>query len=205
MTTYSTTAQAHRCDECNADMAFPLFCDACGTDYPERRGMSAFGMLGLPRTFAIEPDQIEHRELLLAQRLHPDRWQGRGDRLHKRAQLAQSAVNEALGKITDPFTRSTTLLELQDEELPHPPLPQAFLMEQLELQEQIEEGLDSAQRRALKKTVRAELKGLQEELTQAWSSAEAGETAAFTTIQELVDRSRYWKNAELALRGQAPA
>ncbi len=204
MSTYAKTADSFRCDECGKPMAFPLFCDQCGSDYPERRGMSAFGMLGLPRTFGIEPSQIERRELLLAQRLHPDRWQGRGDRLYKRALLAQSAVNEALGRVTDPFTRSSTLLELQEDEVPHTQLPQAFLLEQLELQEEIEDGLESGRKRELKKAVRAELKSLREALAEAWSTAEAGDASALPTVQELVDRSRYWKNAELALRGQAP-
>lgn len=204
MSTYAKTADSFRCDECGKPMAFPLFCDQCGADYPERRGMSAFGLLGLARTFAIEPAEIEARELLLAQRLHPDRWQGRGDRLHKRALLAQSAVNEALGKVTDPFTRSSTLLELQDEDPVHPPLPQAFLLEQLELQEEIEDGVEPARRRELRKAVRSELKALHGALEDAWARAEAGDAGALPAIQDLVDRSRYWKNAEVALRGQAP-
>ncbi len=204
MSTYSKTADSFRCDECGKPMAFPLFCDECGTDYPERRGMSAFGILGLPRTFEIEASEIERRELLLAQRLHPDRWQGRGDRLYKRALLAQSAVNEALGQVSDPFTRSSTLLDLQEDAVPHAQLPQAFLMEQLELQEEIEEGVESGRKRELKKAVRAELKSLRASLAEAWLTAADGDASALATVQELVDRSRYWKNAEVALRGQAP-
>ena len=205
MTTYSKTAESFRCDECNAEMAFPLFCDACGTDYPERRGMSPFGLLGLPISFDVDPSDIEHRELLLAQQLHPDRWQGRGDRLYKRALMAQAAVNSALSQVTDPFARAETLLDMQSEAVPSSTLPTPFLLEQLELQEEIEEGIEGARKRELKKQVREALRELRETLTSAWSSVESGEPSALIHVRDAVDRSRYWRNAERALRGQAPA
>jgi molecular chaperone HscB len=204
MTTYSKTAESFRCDECNAEMAFPLFCDACGTDYPERRGMSAFGLLGLPITFGIDATEFDTRELLLAQRLHPDKWQGKGDRLHKRALMAQSAVNEALGKLTDPFVRAETLLDMRDEEVPNPKLPTTFLVEQLELQEEIEDGVQDPRKRQLKKEVRASLKELRGQLEAAWTQVEDGDADALTVVRDAVDRSRYWRNADRALRGQAP-
>ncbi len=204
MTTYSTTAQAHRCDECNADMAFPLFCDACGTDYPERRGMSAFGLLGLPVSFDIDPAVFDQRELLLAQRLHPDRWQNRGARLHKQALMAQSAVNEALGKVTDPFLRAETLLDMQEVEVPSSKLPTPFLLEQLELQEELEVGVEGPRKRELKQQVREALRELRESLTSTWSAIEAGDATRLTDVRDAVDRSRYWRNADRALRGRAP-
>ena len=186
-------------------MAFPLFCDSCGADYPERRGMSAFGVLGLPITFDIDPATLEQRELLLVQRLHPDRWQGRGDRLHKRALMAQSAANVALGRISDPFVRAETLLDLQEVEVPSATLPTPFLLEQLEVQEEIEAPLEPARRRELKKAVRASLAGLQAQLAEAWTRVEGGDSTALITVRDAVDRSRYWRNAERALRGQAPS
>ncbi len=200
MTTYSTSAESYRCDECAADMAFPLFCDACGTDYPERRGMSAFGLLGLPVTFAIAPEEIERREHLAAQRLHPDRWQGRGERLHKQALMAQSAVNEALARVGDPFARAETLLDMQDPAVPSGTLPTPFLLEQLELQEEIEGELAPARRRELKRQVREALRELREALTSAWSTVEGGDPSALGGVRDAVDRSRYWRNAERALR-----
>lgn len=204
MSTYSKTAESHRCDECSAEMAFPLFCDQCGTDYPERRGMSAFGLLGLPRTFALDTADLDKRELLLAQRLHPDRWQGKGDRLHKRALMAQSSVNTALGMVLDPFVRSETLLDLGEVEVPNAKLPTPFLVEQLELQEEIEEGLERARKRELKKEVRAALTELKATLAASWAQVEAGDDDALTSVRDAVDRSRYWRNADRALRGQAP-
>lgn len=204
-TTYSATADSFRCDECNAEMAFPLFCDSCGTDYPERQRMSAFGILGLPPRFDVDDALIDEREVLLSQRLHPDRWQAKGDRLYRKALLAQSATNEALKAVREPFQRALTLLEMHPDgdDVPKSVMPTAFLMEQLELQEEIEDGVDSARRRELIKVARTELKVLRQRLGELL----AGEPDldALTQVRATVDRSHYWRNIQRSLRGDGPA
>ncbi len=215
--TYAITVEEHRCDECGGPMAFPLFCDACGADYPERSRMSAFGLLGLARTFAISDVEFDRRELLLAQRLHPDRWLARSDRLHRKALLAQSAVNEALESVRNPFRRAETLLALTDEQRSgaldeaSKRLPPGFLMEQLELQESIQDGLDDGTRKALKKQTRRELKALQSILADAFAALDvadaavdpgAARTSTLETIASTVSQSRYWRNIQTALRGE---
>ena len=199
-------------------MAFPLFCDACGCDYPERARMSAFGLLGLPRAFAIADIEFDRRELLLAQRLHPDRWLARSERLHRKALLAQSAVNEALGAVRDPFRRAETLLSLTDEhrsgalDAAGKRLPPGFLMEQMELREEIQGGLPDDARKALKTRTRRELKAIESDLTERFAELDvtdaakdpqAARTAVLEAIAGAISRSRYWRNIQAALRGNA--
>lgn len=203
MSEYSKTTEAWRCDDCGADMVTPLFCDSCGTDYPERRGFSAFAILGLPVTYAQDDDAVEALELAIARRLHPDKWLGKGERLHKRALIAQSAVNEAFGAVSSPFRRASTLLELMEApESPKP--PQAFLIEQLELMEEIEDGVDAPRKKTLQKLIRGELRALKARLREAFLAAEAGNESALIDGRMALDRSRYWRNAKRALRGAAP-
>ncbi|GEM_PF-2055569 len=217
-TSYAITAEEHRCDECGAGMAFPLFCDSCGADYPERSRMSAFGLLGLARTFAIADVELDRRELRLAQRLHPDRWASRSSRLHRKALLAQSAVNEALEAVRDPFRRAETLLALTDEQRSGAldeagkRLPPGFLMEQLELQEAVQDGLDPDARKALKKQTRRELKRLRTVLEESFASLDVADAAldpavarasTLETIASTVSQSRYWRNIQTALRGES--
>jgi hypothetical protein len=109
---YTQRTDSFRCDECGAEMALPLFCDHCGSDYPERRAMSPFAILGLATTFALNSEQIEERELLLTRKLHPDRWQQGNPRMFKKALLAQAAVNESMAAIREPIDRGDTLLGL---------------------------------------------------------------------------------------------
>ena len=195
-------------------MATPLFCDRCGADYPERRGMSAFGILGLPPTFALKDSTIDQLESTLATRLHPDLWLQRGASLHRKALIAQSAVNEAIQAIRLPFTRAETLLSiLADSEGPtesaRSPLPTTFLVGQLKLQEEIEDGITPHRKRELTRSVRAELKQLHSLLDSEFDLVEKtsdtdGRNAAFLRIQNTVDRSRYWRSIQRSLRGPAP-
>jgi DnaJ-domain-containing protein 1 len=195
-------------------MATPLFCDDCGTDYPERRGMTSFGILGLEPTFSIPTETIDELENNLVARLHPDRWQSRGTSLHRKALIAQAAVNEALEEVRTPFRRAETLLSV----LPHAPdfneetrpgLPTPFLIQQLELQEEIEDGLSRERKRELTTWVRSELKELRAVLDSEFQLVEkSNETQtsrdSFERIQNAVDRSRYWRNIQRSLRGQLP-
>lgn len=215
--TYSHATDAFRCDECGEPMAIPLSCDHCGANYPERRAMGPFSVLGLEARWDLPEELFETRETTLAQRLHPDRWQGKGERQHKRALIAWSAVNEALEKTRDPFARAETLLEAThewDDALSgKTTLPQAFLIEQLELQEEIQDGVDRDRKKALNKTIRHELKELVRQLAghfevieateHAGSAAGDARLAALKGAKAVVDRSRYWRNARRALRGDA--
>ena len=202
MSTYAQRTESFRCDECGHEMAIPLFCDSCGVDYPERRRMSPFGVLGFPTAFELADEDLDRAETTLAQRLHPDRWQARGDRLHRKALLAWSAVNEALAAVRDPWTRGDTLLELQPgiDDLPRAQLPTSFLVEQLELQEEVEEQLDPARKRELTRQVRGALEELRAELVEAFASMGDDRLAAMSRARELLDRSRYWRNVQAALR-----
>jgi len=193
-------------------MVVPLFCDGCGADYPERRAMSPFGILGLELTYRLAEDRLDTLESQLATRLHPDRWQGKGESLHRRALMAQSAVNEALEAVRGPIRRAETLLGLLPDapeagEETRPRLPTSFLVQQLELQEEIERGLESARKKELAKWVRLELKKLDESLESGFDaletcSAKEDREATIGEVQSALDRSRYWRNIQRSLRGR---
>lgn len=198
-------------------MLTPLFCDSCGVDYPERRGMSPFGILGIEARYDLAPEVFDEIEIQLAARLHPDKWQARGERLHKKALLAQSAVNEALKAVQGPFRRAEVLLKGMDwlDDLPggadaiRVKLPTSFLVDQLELQEEIESGVSPERKRALTKQARSELKDLRATLADCFSalsnSSDLSQRAELATeIQGSVNRSRYWRNIQLSLRGSVP-
>lgn len=195
-------------------MAVPLFCDHCGYAYPERRGMSAFAILSLPASFALSEEQIESRELELTRRLHPDRWQQKDSRLHRQALIAQVAVNEALEAIREPIQRGETLLALQAAELSeqlqaeHRP-DQSFLLEQLELQEEVRNTLEPTRKREIKKRIRSELTDLTGQLSVCFSSFESANEATpreqvVAQALRFLGEARYWRNLQRTLRGEAP-
>ncbi|HCP44528.1 MAG TPA: hypothetical protein DIU15_00600 [Deltaproteobacteria bacterium] len=213
MSTYAKTIQGHQCDECGAEMVLLLFCDHCGADYPERKRLNAFSLLGLEPAFSLADETIDGLEIELTRRLHPDKWQHRGERLHRKALLAQTAANQALQAIREPFERGDTLLLLQEEVSSgqldgNNSLPQEFLVEQLELQEEIAEGLEPDRKRALKSLVRAELDSLRSQLSDQFVRVQQVETDserldALKSARTCLDRARYWRNLRMALKGVA--
>ncbi len=176
--------------------------------------MSAFAILSLPATFALTEEQVEGRELELTKRLHPDRWQRTNPSLHRKALIAQVAVNEALEAIREPIARGETLLSLQASDLctelqeGHRPDPN-FLLEQLELQEEVRGNITAPRKRELKKRIRKELATLIEALEASFSTIETSSDQstlrpAVSEALRLLGEARYWRNLQQALRGEAP-
>ncbi|HJZ57524.1 MAG TPA: Fe-S protein assembly co-chaperone HscB [Gemmataceae bacterium] len=101
-----------------------------------------FARLGLPRRFALEDIELEHKYLARSRAVHPD-YHARGSSADQAASLELSAaLNEAYNTLKDPFTRAEYLLALDGgpSASEHRQIPQAFLAEMLELRERVEEA-----------------------------------------------------------------
>jgi len=101
---------------------------------------SHFECLGLPRRFAIDLAAMEREYLSRSRELHPDFHQLGADSERRASLELSSALNEAYGVLRDSFKRADYLLMLQGgpsaAELKG--MPPAFLMEMLEIREEIE-------------------------------------------------------------------
>jgi molecular chaperone HscB len=99
-----------------------------------------FERLGLPRRFAVDAAALERVYLDASRSVHPDfHTHGGGGQLSA-SEAAAAAVNEAYATLKDPFRRAEHLLallggpaasEVKD-------IPSAFLMEMMDVREQIE-------------------------------------------------------------------
>ncbi|MGE0707851.1 MAG: Fe-S protein assembly co-chaperone HscB [Planctomycetota bacterium] len=133
--------KAQVCPACQAALALPYLCEGCGEllrDPPG--GLSPFARFGLAPAFALDEAELERRYLDLSRRLHPDRALRRGAAQQTRALLLSSALNEAYQVLRDPRRRAEALLRLEggksaDEDKR---TPAGFLIEQLELREEVE-------------------------------------------------------------------
>jgi hypothetical protein len=47
-----------RCDECEGDMSYGLYCSRCGLEYRSRAKKSPFVLLGLPELFGLDDDLV---------------------------------------------------------------------------------------------------------------------------------------------------
>jgi len=102
--------------------------------------LSPFERLGLPRRFSLDASELERKYLALSRGAHPDFHSDATAEVQAHAEAESAAINEAYATLKDPFRRAEALLKLlggpnASEQKEMPP---AFLMEMLELREQIE-------------------------------------------------------------------
>ncbi len=101
-----------------------------------------FELLGLPRVFEVDPDQVESAYLRRAADLHPDLAAGNPD-----ATVQTARLNQARGVLLDDERRAKVLLRLLGEPAGDA-LPEGFLMEIMEVRMQIESEGDDPDARA---------------------------------------------------------
>ena len=104
------------------------------------RNADSFERLGLPRRFAIDAPELERNYLVRSREVHPDFDTGNED--------AAAALNEAYSTLREPFRRAEHLLTLSGgpSASEDKTLPPAFLMEMLDLREEIESARGSPER-----------------------------------------------------------
>jgi len=100
-----------------------------------------FERLGLPRRFSVDAAELERLYLARSREVHPDFHTLGTDAERADSLTATAAVNEAYIALKDPFRRAEYMLGLLGgpTAVAHKDMPQAFLMEMMEIREQIEE------------------------------------------------------------------
>lgn len=101
-----------------------------------------FELFELPVSFRLDLEDLAGRYRTLQRSSHPDRFAAAGDRDRRLAVQQAARINEAYQALRDPRRRARYLLELHgvalDDERDTTQDP-AFLMEQMELREQLAE------------------------------------------------------------------
>ncbi|MBL4712555.1 MAG: Fe-S protein assembly co-chaperone HscB [Gammaproteobacteria bacterium] len=100
-----------------------------------------FQLFGLPVSYDIDLNQLNQQYLLLQKQVHPDKFVSGSDQ-EKRISMQQTSwINEAQTTLKDPVLRASYLLKLKgiDFNLENETTKDAaFLMQQLEIREQLE-------------------------------------------------------------------
>lgn len=127
------------CLSCGAKPISSIYCQECKQLSLDFDGQDSFSLFQLPKIYAIDKSLLENRYLQLSRVTHPDlvREDLRDD---SRLTALSSFVNEAYRVLKDDFLRAEMLLKIHSDGLGVDPnaLPSHFLMEMLELQEDIE-------------------------------------------------------------------
>ena len=144
-----------------------------------------FELLGLAPAFALETGQLDRSYREIQSKIHPDRFAHAGDAERRASMQWATQVNEAYRTLKSPVQRAKYLLELNGVDVAfesNTAMPADFLMEQMELRENLEQARDVAT-----------LGLLQEDLARE-------KTAIESRIAELIDARRDYAGAKDLVR-----
>jgi molecular chaperone HscB len=105
-------------------------------------GKNHFELFGLPMTFDIDIDDLAARYRELQRRVHPDKFANASDQDRRLSLQTTALINEGFHILKDPVQRGRYLLSLRGIDLGEETdttMDPAFLLEQMELREALEE------------------------------------------------------------------
>lgn len=117
-----------------------------------------FDLFGVPQRFAQERAELDARWRALQAKVHPDRFASEGAAAQRIAVQWAVRVNEAYQRLKDPLKRAAYLCELAGQRIDaenNTAMPGAFLMQQMEWREALDEANGEANVEALAEQVAA--------------------------------------------------
>lgn len=102
-----------------------------------------FSLFGLPREYAIDGSTLEQRFRELQSRVHPDKHAHLGDSEKRQAMEQATEANAAFQTLKNPLQRAMYLLRLAGNEVAvenNTAMPTEFLIEQMELRENVSDA-----------------------------------------------------------------
>ncbi|WP_259169541.1 Fe-S protein assembly co-chaperone HscB [Comamonas sp. BIGb0152] len=106
-----------------------------------------FELFGVPAQFVQDPQQLAEHWKALQKQAHPDRFASQGAAAQRVAMQWSVRINEAYQRLKDPLKRAAYLCEMHDAPIraeDNTAMPAAFLMEQMEWREALEEAQTAA-------------------------------------------------------------
>jgi molecular chaperone HscB len=151
---------------------------------------SHFELFGLAPAFALDTEALERAYREIQSRVHPDRFAHAGDAERRASLQWTTRVNEAYRSLKNPVQRASHILELHGVDVAfetHTSMPAAFLGQQMELREALENAERSKDVKsldALQKSIARDKEVLERKLAQAIDT-EKDYPAAADLVREL--------------------
>ena len=132
-----------------------------------------FELFGLSPSYGLDKEVLERSYRELQARVHPDRFAHAGDAERRASLQWTTRVNEAYRTLKDPVQRGKHVLELRGVDVAfetNTQMPPEFLMQQLELREELEAATgrkDASRLDSLRSGLRAQKARLENDIAQA--------------------------------------
>lgn len=101
-----------KCRNCEKNMSTPAVCDFCSTLHAVPNVTDLFTLLGLPRQFDLDENELRDKFLALNRHAHPDFHGGDSPDVQQLSLRISSSVNDAYRVLREPASRAGYLLEL---------------------------------------------------------------------------------------------
>lgn len=130
-----------------------------------------FALFDMQPSFRLDLDQLAVRYRELARQVHPDRFADAGEREQRLALERSACLNEAYQVLKTPSQRARYLLAMRGPELPLEVTVQDpdFLLQQMQLREELEELQDDADLAGVA-AFKRRLKAAQEQLNESFAA-----------------------------------
>ena len=131
---------------------------------------SDFALFAVPEQFQQERAQLDARWKELQREAHPDRFAAQGQAAQRVAMQWSVRINEAYQRLKDPLKRAAYLCELRGAPIQaesNTAMPAAFLMQQMQWREALEEAATEADLHRLNDTLQAARQDLLAEIEAA--------------------------------------
>ncbi|XP_071526352.1 co-chaperone protein HscB homolog isoform X1 [Panulirus ornatus] len=171
-------------------LSYTPFCDTCKILQPLNHHLNYFELLGIEKAFNLDTKSLTRTFRKLQSRFHPDKFSLRTEKEQQYALEHSSAVNKAYRCILHPVERALYLLELAGQPLHEGQLDMdpAFLMEIMEVNEELAEANDKDTVKAIGQRNQEILNGLLREADAAFSAND------IETARNVVAKIKYYNN-----------
>jgi len=160
-----------------------------------------FSLFGLEKRFAIDRAALDTQWRRLQSEVHPDRFAGEGASAQRMAMQWAVRVNEAYNRLKDPLRRAAYLCELQGAAVAaetNTAMPTAFLMQQMDWREALDDAATVADVEQIDTTVQAAQAALLADAARLLDS-EGNVAAAAAKVRALMFVARFRQDIERRL------
>lgn len=156
-----------------------------------------FELFELPVSYSVDLDQVRQQYMNLQKQVHPDKFANASDQEKRLSMQQTSWVNEAQTTLKNPVLRASYLLKLKGIDFSlenETTMDAAFLMQQLEMRERLEnikqenDPLDALD--VMSKEVKASAKIMMSHFSECYESDQ------FDDARELIRKLQFMQKAE---------
>lgn len=154
-----------------------------------------FEFIGLPVSYHIDLNRLSEQARELQKTLHPDRYAHLSDQEQRRAVQYMAHLNEGVATLKSPLRRAQYLLALQGIDTHNEsstPIDPMFLMQQMELREQLESVVDAAdpyaELDALTAAVESELQTLRADFAQQFETEQLDQATSTVRKMQFIEK-----------------